>query len=102
MPAPIGCGGANLGTAPSDLEACTSVTSSATVELESIINRLGYAHSPTLASSGKANVAAVSNGHAQSFKATVVRIYSGDQVLVVDKDTGNEQRLQLSSTRGPK
>ena len=61
-----------------------------------------YAHSPTLASSGKANPAAASNGHARSFDATVVRVYSGDQVSVVDKDTGNERRLQLSSTRGPK
>lgn len=60
-----------------------------------------YANSPTLPSIGKANVA-VSNGHARSFDATVVRVWSGDQVTVVDKDTGNERRLQLSSTRGPK
>jgi len=61
-----------------------------------------YANSPTVASTGKANVAAVSNGHTRSFDATVVRVWSGDQVSVVEKDRGNERRLQLSSTRGPK
>ena len=61
-----------------------------------------YASSPTVASTGKANVVAVSNGHTRSFDATVVRVWSGDQVSVVEKDTGNERRLQLSSTRGPK
>lgn len=61
-----------------------------------------YASSPTVALTGKANVVAVSNGHTRSFDATVVRVWSGDQVSVVEKDTGNERRLQLSSTRGPK
>ncbi|KAF8806427.1 transcription factor [Phlegmacium glaucopus] len=60
-----------------------------------------YADSLTLPSTTKAN-AAVSNGHARSFDATVVRVWSGDQVSVIEKDTGNERRLQLSSTRGPK
>jgi staphylococcal nuclease domain-containing protein 1 len=61
-----------------------------------------YANSPTVALTGKANVAAVSNGHSRSFDATVIRVWSGDQVSVLEKDTGNERRLQLSSTRGPK
>ena len=60
-----------------------------------------YANSATPASTGKANTA-VSNGQARSFDATVVRVWSGDQVSVVEKDTGHERRLQLSSTRGPK
>ena len=60
-----------------------------------------YANSPTLISSGKVNTA-VSNGHTRSFDATVVRVWSGDQVSVVEKDKSNERRLQLSSTRGPK
>lgn len=61
-----------------------------------------YANSHTVASTGKASVAAFSNGHSQFFDATVIRIWSGDQVSVVEKDTGTERRLQLSSTRGPK
>jgi staphylococcal nuclease domain-containing protein 1 len=36
------------------------------------------------------------------FDATVVRVWSGDQISVVDKDVAKEHRLQLSSTRGPK
>lgn len=41
-------------------------------------------------------------GQAKSFDATVVRIWSGDQISVVEKDSTKEHRLQLSSTRGPK
>ncbi|TFK44793.1 hypothetical protein BDQ12DRAFT_702162 [Crucibulum laeve] len=44
----------------------------------------------------------VSNGQSRIFDATVVRVWSGDQVSVVEKDSGKERRLQLSSTRGPK
>jgi len=39
---------------------------------------------------------------AKTFEATVIRIWSGDQVSVVDKTSGKERRLQLSSTRAPK
>lgn len=60
-----------------------------------------YANSLTLPSTAKANTA-VSDGHARSYDANIVRVWSGDQVSVVEKDTGNERRLQLSSTRGPK
>ncbi|KAH7108122.1 hypothetical protein BKA62DRAFT_781142 [Auriculariales sp. MPI-PUGE-AT-0066] len=49
---------------------------------------------------------ATGNGHApdivKSFDGTVIRIWSGDQISVVDKSTGKERRLQLSSTRAPK
>ncbi|KAF9263252.1 hypothetical protein L218DRAFT_959268 [Marasmius fiardii PR-910] len=41
------------------------------------------------------------NGN-RSFEAQVVRIWSGDQISVIEKDSGKERRLQLSSTRGPK
>ncbi|KAG7098664.1 hypothetical protein E1B28_000580 [Marasmius oreades] len=41
------------------------------------------------------------NGN-RTFEAQVVRIWSGDQISVVEKDSGRERRLQLSSTRGPK
>jgi staphylococcal nuclease domain-containing protein 1 len=36
------------------------------------------------------------------FDATVIRVWSGDQLSVVDKESGKERRLQLSSARGPK
>ncbi|KAG1716638.1 hypothetical protein ID866_516 [Astraeus odoratus] len=57
-----------------------------------------YAHtapSPAPATSGV-------KGILKSFEATVVRVWSGDQISVVEKDSGKEHRLQLSSTRGPK
>jgi staphylococcal nuclease domain-containing protein 1 len=42
------------------------------------------------------------NGDARTFEATVVRIWSGDQISVVERDGGKERRIQFSSTRGPK
>jgi len=42
------------------------------------------------------------NGVARAFDATVVRVWTGDQISVVEKDGGKERRMQLSSTRGPK
>ena len=42
------------------------------------------------------------NNQSRAFEGTVIRVWSGDQITVVDKDTGKERRLQLSSTRGPK
>ncbi|KAF8967855.1 hypothetical protein BDZ97DRAFT_1801575 [Flammula alnicola] len=60
-----------------------------------------YANLPTPPSAGKENGTA-SNGHSQTFDATVIRIWSGDQVSVAEKETSNERRIQLSSTRGPK
>ncbi|KAI8993849.1 transcription factor [Trametes punicea] len=58
-----------------------------------------YANAP--AAPPKTNGAAI-NGSSRSFDATVVRIWSADQISVVDRETGKERRLQLSSTRGPK
>lgn len=60
-----------------------------------------YANTPVPASAGKSNGTASTN-QSQTFDATVVRVWSGDQVSVVEKDTNTERRLQLSSTRGPK
>ncbi|KIM75079.1 hypothetical protein PILCRDRAFT_827642 [Piloderma croceum F 1598] len=62
-----------------------------------------YANTPdaSLAISGKAN-GMTTNGHTRNFDATVIRIWSGDQVSVVEKEGGKERRLQLSSTRGPR
>lgn len=58
-----------------------------------------YAGGP--APSAKSNGTAV-NGSARSFEATVIRVWSADQISVADRETGKERRLQLSSTRGPK
>ncbi|EPQ57603.1 hypothetical protein GLOTRDRAFT_99467 [Gloeophyllum trabeum ATCC 11539] len=41
-------------------------------------------------------------GDSQSFEGVVTRVWSGDQVSVLERDTGKERRLQLSSTRSPK
>lgn len=60
-----------------------------------------FANAPVSAVEGKES-SAVSNGGSRTFDGTVVRVWSGDQVSVVEKDTGVERRLQLSSTRGPK
>ncbi|KAJ7703098.1 hypothetical protein B0H17DRAFT_1157205 [Mycena rosella] len=59
-----------------------------------------YANAPATATT-KSNVTAA-NGQARVFDATVIRVWSGDQISVVEKETGKERRLQLSSTRGPK
>jgi staphylococcal nuclease domain-containing protein 1 len=40
-------------------------------------------------------------GSSRNVDATVIRVWSGDQISVIDKD-GKERRLQLSSTRAPK
>lgn len=61
-----------------------------------------YANVPISATAGKASGSATPNGQSRTFDATVVRVWSGDQVSVVEKDSHNERRLQLSSTRGPK
>lgn len=59
-----------------------------------------YANIPAASTGSKTN----GNGPtgSRTFDATVIRVWSGDQVSVVEKDTGKERRLQLSSTRGPK
>lgn len=58
-----------------------------------------YANAP--APSAKSNGTAI-NGNSRSFDATVIRVWSADQISVVDRETGKERRLQLSSTRGPR
>lgn len=45
---------------------------------------------------------ALSIGLTRVFDATVIRVWSGDQVSVIGKEDSTERRLQLSSTRGPK
>jgi staphylococcal nuclease domain-containing protein 1 len=60
-----------------------------------------YANAPTPAAAAKAN-GTTTTGQTRVFDATVVRVWSGDQISVVEKESGKERRLQLSSTRGPK
>ncbi|KAH7913925.1 hypothetical protein BJ138DRAFT_1215342 [Hygrophoropsis aurantiaca] len=61
-----------------------------------------YANAAPSAGSANAKAAGATNGQARIFDATVVRVWSGDQVSVVEKEGSKERRLQLSSTRGPK
>lgn len=57
-----------------------------------------YANASTATPSTKAGGASVGS---RVFEGTVVRVWSADQVSIAGKD-GNERRVQLSSTRGPK
>lgn len=41
-------------------------------------------------------------GNSRNFEAVVIRVWSGDQISVVEKEGGKERRIQLSSTRAPK
>lgn len=59
-----------------------------------------YASQPSNSSAAGASSTTPSGG-SREYDATVIRIWSGDQVSVVTKE-GKERRLQLSSTRGPK
>ncbi|KAF8638063.1 hypothetical protein AX16_010695 [Volvariella volvacea WC 439] len=49
-----------------------------------------------------AKTATMNNGQSRVFDATVIRVWSGDQITVLDKETQKERRLQLSSIRAPK
>lgn len=66
---------------------------------EKRLNLYANAPAPTVAA-GKPSAA--TNGQPREFDGTVIRVWSGDQISVIDKETGKERRLQLSSTRGPK
>jgi len=59
-----------------------------------------YANLPTSSLASKAN-GHPAGGPSRNFEATVIRVWSGDQLSIVDKD-GKERRIQLSSTRAPK
>jgi staphylococcal nuclease domain-containing protein 1 len=60
-----------------------------------------YANLPSIAAAN-GNGNAFVHGSSKVFEATVIRIWSGDQLSVAEKDSGKERRLYLSSTRGPK
>ena len=59
-----------------------------------------YANTPTVNVSQPNGI--LTSGQARAFDGTVVRIWSGDQLSVAERDTDKEHRLQLSSTRAPK
>lgn len=59
-----------------------------------------YANLPTSSATSKTNGHSA-GGTSRNFDGTVVRVWSGDQLSVVDKE-GKERRVQLSSTRAPK
>ncbi|KZS98346.1 transcription factor [Sistotremastrum niveocremeum HHB9708] len=61
-----------------------------------------YANTPSAPSNVKPGNGHATNGSSRTFDGTVVRVWSGDQISVVDKDSKEERRIQLSSTRGPK
>ncbi|KAI0829618.1 transcription factor [Trametes gibbosa] len=60
-----------------------------------------YLYANAAVPAAKANGTAI-NGHSRAFDATVVRVWSADQLSVVDRETNKERRIQLSSTRGPR
>lgn len=55
---------------------------------------------PVAAPAGKSSGAG--SHDSGQFGATVVRIWSADQISIVEKDKGKERRIQLSSVRGPR
>lgn len=57
-----------------------------------------YTNAPTVAKLNNIT----STGQTRVFDGIVVRVWSADQVSVIEKESGKEHRLQLSSTRGPK
>lgn len=59
-----------------------------------------YANLPTPSAALKANGQSPW-GTSRNFDGTVIRVWSGDQLSIVDKN-GKERRVQLSSTRAPK
>ncbi|EJD52667.1 hypothetical protein AURDEDRAFT_111290 [Auricularia subglabra TFB-10046 SS5] len=61
-----------------------------------------YANAPASGNGASGNGHAYADGSPKNFEATVIRIWSADQISVVNKSTGKEHRLQLASTRGPK
>ncbi|KAF8503095.1 hypothetical protein JB92DRAFT_3084279 [Gautieria morchelliformis] len=64
-----------------------------------------YANAPSPTNGllkGSSSSTTVPNGGSRAFEATVVRIWSGDQISVLEKDANKERRVQFSSTRCPR
>ena len=58
--------------------------------------------SGTATPSGTRSNGATAHGDKRPFEGHVIRIWSGDQISILDKETNKERRVQLSSTRAPK
>ena len=58
-----------------------------------------FANAPTPATKSNGTTA---NGSTRQFDAVVTRVWSGDQISVLEKDGSKERRIQLSSVRAPK
>jgi staphylococcal nuclease domain-containing protein 1 len=61
-----------------------------------------YANTTTASASTTVKSNGTANGNPRVFDGTVVRIWSGDQISVVDRESSKERRLQFSSTKGPR
>ena len=61
-----------------------------------------FATTTTTTPVSKSNGATQTNGTSKSFDGTVIRVWSGDQISVIEKDSTVERRIQFSSTRAPK
>lgn len=64
---------------------------------EKHLNLFEHALAPAVKSNGT-----ISNGSTRQFDAVVTRVWSGDQISVLEKDGSKERRIQLSSVRAPK
>ena len=76
------------------------------VHLSAAKEKKQYLYAPsasgTATPSGTRSNGAAAYGDKRSFEGHVTRIWSADQISVLDKETDKERRVQLSSTRAPK
>jgi len=63
--------------------------------------RLGLHANASIPNALSKSLSGTANGTVRAFEGTVVRVWSGDQISILTKDS-KERRVQLSSTRGPK
>ena len=76
------------------------------VRLRAAKEKKQYMYAPSASGaatpSGTRSNGAAAYGDKRSFEGHVTRIWSGDQISVLDKETNKERRVYLSSTRAPK
>ena len=76
------------------------------VRLRAAKEKKQYLYAPSASGTatpwGTRSNGATSLGDKRSFEGHVVRVWSGDQISILDKETNKESRVQLSSTRAPK
>lgn len=61
-----------------------------------------YANLTTASASTTVKSNGTTSGNTRVFDGIVSRIWSGDQISVIDRESGKERRLQFSSTKGPR